>query len=103
MFRKYVSFMLAILIINLACGVTAFASNSNNEKEDKIAEKVKTKITKIGTGADAKIIVKLKDGTKIKGYITEITESQPLSAFGISSKMSDLKRILVVSLHLCKN
>ena len=93
MFRKYVSLMLAILIINLACGVTAFASNSNDEKEDKIAEKLKTKITKIGTGADAKIIVKLKDGTKIKGYVTEITDD----SFTVMNKKTNVPAKILYS------
>lgn len=34
------------------------------------------KISKLGIGQEAKIKVKLKDGTKIKGYITEMSESQ---------------------------
>ena len=45
-------------------------------KEEKFTEKVKTEIAKLGTGTDAKISVKLKDGTKIKGYIMEANENQ---------------------------
>lgn len=34
-------------------------------------EKVKVKIAKLGLGAKAKATIRLKDGTKTKGYITE--------------------------------
>ncbi len=45
-------------------------------KEEKFTGKVKTEIAKLGTGTDAKIKVKLKDGTKIKGYVMEAGENQ---------------------------
>lgn len=45
-------------------------------KEEMFAGKVKTEIAKLGTGTDAKIKLKLKDGTKIKGYIVEAGENQ---------------------------
>ncbi len=45
-------------------------------KEEKLAEKVKTGVAKLGTGPEAKIKVKLKDKTKIEGYITESNENQ---------------------------
>lgn len=40
-------------------------------KEEKLAERVKTGISKLGTGQNAKIKIKLKDGTKIEGFIAE--------------------------------
>ena len=58
------------LVLNLAIAPSAFASG-NPEKEAKFAEKVKTNIAKLGTGPEAKVEIKLKDGTKIKGYVTE--------------------------------
>ncbi|CAN5758528.1 hypothetical protein BH20ACI4_BH20ACI4_23910 [soil metagenome] len=45
-------------------------------KEEKFAQKVKTEIAKLGTGTDAKIKIKLKDGTKIKGYVLETNDSE---------------------------
>lgn len=75
MFRKYVSLTMAILVINLACGLPILASGSNDEKEAKFVKKVKTEVSKLGTGSEARVEVKLKDGTKIKGYVTEITDA----------------------------
>ena len=40
----------------------------------RFAEKVKAGIGKLGTGTDARIEVKLRDKTKLKGYISEAGE-----------------------------
>ena len=66
MFKKIMSILLIALLTNVA----VFASETKKGKD--FAEKVKSEITKLGTGSEAKVNVKLKDGTKIKGYVTEI-------------------------------
>ena len=72
MFRKYISLALVGLLLNLTFYSTAMA---NTEKEAKFAEKVKANIAKLGTGKDAKVEIKLKDGTKLKGYVSEVKDS----------------------------
>jgi len=47
---------------------------SNKEKEAKLAADVKSQITKLGTGSAARIEIKLRDKTKLKGYVQEIAE-----------------------------
>ncbi len=74
MFKKYLSLALVILVINLAFGTTAFAS-TKKEKEARFAAKVKNEIAKLGTGTDARVEVKLRDKTKLKGYISQINEN----------------------------
>ncbi len=37
---------------------------------------MKTQISKLGIGQDARVKIKLKDGSKIKGYISEVGDSQ---------------------------
>ena len=49
-----------------------FAEN----KEEKFAGEVKLEITRPGTGTDAKVKIKLKNGKKIKGYIVETEDNQ---------------------------
>ena len=71
MFKKYFVLFITVLIINLSLSTSAFA----NPKETKFAEKVKTNITKLGTGKDARVEVKLRDKTKLKGYISQINEN----------------------------
>ena len=72
MFRKYLTFALIGLLLNLMFYSTATAST---EKEARFAEKVKTNIARLGIGRDAHIAVKLKDGTKVKGYVSEISDT----------------------------
>ena len=66
MLKKILTILLMCLVVN----VTVFADGTKEEKD--FAGKVKTEITKLGTGTDAKVKVKLKNGTKLKGYISEI-------------------------------
>ena len=74
MFKKYLNLILAILLINLS--LTTFAlGETTAEKEAKFAEKVKTQIIKLGTGKESKVEVKLKDGTKLKGYVSQVNEN----------------------------
>lgn len=44
---------------------------ANASQPDAAAEKVKASVAKRGTGPKAKVNVKLKDKTKLKGYITQ--------------------------------
>ena len=74
MFKKILSSALLILIINLAFGTTALAS-TKEDKDARFAAKVKKEIAKLGTGTDARVEVKLRDKTKLKGYISQINEN----------------------------
>ena len=71
MLKKILSMTIAIFVVNMAMVPFVFASD-NAEKEAKFTEKVKAEISKIGSGSDAKVRVKLKDGTKLEGYVSEI-------------------------------
>ena len=62
------------MIINLSLSVSVFAE-TKVEKDAKFADKVKMNITKLGTGKDARVEVKLRDKTKLKGYISQINEN----------------------------
>lgn len=66
MLRKVLTTLLMSLVVN----VTVFADGTKEEKD--FAGKVKTEIAKLGTETDAKVKVKLKDGTKLKGYVSEV-------------------------------
>ncbi|MCW5959864.1 MAG: hypothetical protein KIS76_06855 [Pyrinomonadaceae bacterium] len=75
MLNKILSVAIIFLLLNLAVAPSVWASG-NAEKEAKLAEKVKTGIAKLGTGKEAKVKIKLKNGNKMKGYISEIGEEQ---------------------------
>ncbi|HEY9284933.1 MAG TPA: hypothetical protein VIP46_15860 [Pyrinomonadaceae bacterium] len=69
MFKKICSVVLAALLLQ-AAAVPAFAK-SDAEKAASRAEKVRTQLTKLGTGKDALVRLELRDKTKLEGYISE--------------------------------
>jgi hypothetical protein len=70
MFKKILSFALIVLLLNIGVS-SAYAVGSKEEKEARFAEKVKAGIAKLGTGTEARVEVKLKNKTKLKGYVSE--------------------------------
>ena len=74
MFKKNLSLFLAgSLLLSLFAAPTALA-RTKEEKEAALASKVKTGVAKLGAGVDAKISVKLRNETKIKGHVSRIEE-----------------------------
>ena len=73
MLKKYLTLALVGLVINLACAASASAGVSV-DKETERAEKVKADIVKLGTGPQSLLEVKLRNGTKLKGYVREAAE-----------------------------
>jgi hypothetical protein len=69
MFKKVCSVVLSALLLQ-AAAIHAFAATSA-EKEAKRAEKVRTQLVKLGTGADARIKLILRDKTKLEGFVSE--------------------------------
>jgi hypothetical protein len=70
MFRKLVTLLLVALVINLM-GARLVYAESREEKEIRFAEKVKANVLKLGTGESTRVKVKLRDKTKLEGYINE--------------------------------
>lgn len=69
MFKKLLSLALVALLINLA-GMRLAYADSKEEKQARFAEKVKASVLKLGTGEAARVKVKLRDKTKLEGYIS---------------------------------
>ena len=69
MLKKVCSLMLAALLLQ-AAAVPAFAA-TKAEKETRRAEKVRTQLAKLGTGADTRVRVELRDKMRLEGYISE--------------------------------
>ena len=67
MFKKLLALSLVTLLINLTA-LPAYAA-SKEEKEARFAEKVKANVMKVGTGEAARVKIKLRDKTKVAGYI----------------------------------
>ena len=73
MFRKPVTVLLVTVMINLV-GVRLAYADSREEKQARFAEKIKANLLKLGTGEPAQVKVKLRDHTKVEGYISAAGE-----------------------------
>jgi hypothetical protein len=71
--KKLLTMMVACLVVS-AASVRPVAASSNAEKEVRFAGKVKLGIEKLGSGSDTRVEVKLRDKTRLKGYVSEIGE-----------------------------
>lgn len=73
MYKKLFCFALVALVVNLG-GMRLAYAESKEEKQVRYAEKVKTNVLKLGTGESARVKVKLRDKTKLEGYISAADE-----------------------------
>lgn len=69
MFKKLLSLSLVVLLINLTAVPLVYAA-AKEENEARFAEKVKASVLKLGTGEAARVKIKLRDKTKLAGYIS---------------------------------
>jgi hypothetical protein len=74
MFKKNLSlFLIGSLMLSLFAVPSALAK-TKEEKEAALAAEVKAGVAKLGAGKDTKISVKLRNKTKLKGYVSRIEE-----------------------------
>jgi hypothetical protein len=72
--KKLLTMMVACLVLG-AVSVRPVAASSKAEKEARFAGKVKQGIEKLGSGSNTRVEVKLRDKTRFKGYISEVSEN----------------------------
>ncbi len=70
MLKKLTALALAGLLLQMAYARPVTAKPAT-EKQAQFAEKVKAGIAKLGTGPEARVEVSLRDGTKLKGYVSD--------------------------------
>lgn len=73
MLKKLLLVIMTGLLLNLAIAPSVLASDGA-ESAAEFAKKVKAETARLGTGPEAKVSVTLKDGKKIKGYISQVDE-----------------------------
>src|ERR1044071_3755610 len=76
-----------LLTFTMLCQQT-IAAGPLPDKETRFAEKVKTGIQKLGVGEASRVDVKLKDKTKLTGYISEISDN----SFAVTNPKSGATR-----------
>jgi hypothetical protein len=70
-YMRITAVVLVAVLLNITCPSPALAGSSP-EKEARFAQKVKKEIAKLGAGPAARVDLKLRDKTKLKGYISEV-------------------------------
>ena len=70
MFKKFLSLTLIVLLLNVF-GVTPVRAGAQVVAQTRNVEKVKESVVKLGVGEAARVELKLWDGSKLKGYISE--------------------------------
>ena len=70
MLKKSWALVLAIAVLQMVNAAPARAA-TKAEKEARAAEKVRAGILKLGTGESARVKIKLRDKTKLEGYVGE--------------------------------
>jgi hypothetical protein len=73
MWKSVIACALSFALVHLLYLPTAVAKPRGSREEQQL-EKLKVGIRRLGTGPDARIEIKLKDKTKISGYISEAGE-----------------------------
>ena len=63
-----------LLTVSIVCQQTASAS-STPDKDARFAQKVRAAVLELGVGQTSLVSVKLRDKTKLAGYISEIGDS----------------------------
>jgi hypothetical protein len=83
--KKALSLLVSgLLLQTVFCFETAFAS-SEAEKQAQFAKKVKAGIGKLGVGREARVEIKLRDKTKLVGYVNEVNEN----SFVVTNPITD--------------
>jgi len=71
-FHKALSFALIALLTTMSA---TYGSGQSRPQNDATAEKIRSKVTKVGTGKRSRAEVIFKDDRKLKGYVGEISEN----------------------------
>ena len=75
MLKKTLAVALACALVVVSSGAQVFAATQAEKDAERLA-KVKAKVHRAGTGAEARVTVRLKDGTTRKGYVSEAREAK---------------------------
>ncbi|HEY3131927.1 MAG TPA: hypothetical protein VGL91_20900 [Acidobacteriota bacterium] len=71
MLHKVISMLLIVTLLQMAAWPTVFAE----QKEVASPEQIKASVVKLGVGVEARVTVKLRNNTKVKGFIYQSGEN----------------------------
>jgi len=88
MLRRTFALMLCGIILAMAFGLQHAGAQTSNDFQ--ASEKVRAKVQKIGLGPNARVEVKLRDNTQLKGYISAAEQE----SFTITDKRTGSTKIV---------
>jgi len=80
--RKYLALAMVALLLQSFAGIPSAAAaaavveKTQAERNAQTLEEVKVKVARLGVGEKARVTVKFKDGTKLKGYISQVKDDE---------------------------
>ena len=75
MIKKNISIVVAALLTFSTIGRQSISASTKAEREARFAQKIKAAIVQLGTGQSSQVNLKLRDNTKLTGYISEIGDT----------------------------
>lgn len=72
MFRKIFAIMLSATVLLTAFGLQSMRAQGLTDA--RATEKIRSSVQKIGVGGNARVDVKLRDNTQLKGYISDASQ-----------------------------
>ena len=72
MFRRILTIVLVAALMSTFIGFQSVQAKAGEEVDS--AEKARISVAGMGVGKDARVEVKLRDNTKLKGYVSEVEE-----------------------------
>jgi hypothetical protein len=70
---RYISCLLTLLLVLVPAEQIFAGQNSDNQRT--ITERNRLKVARLGVGDKAKATIKLNDGTRVKGYVYRVGDS----------------------------
>ncbi len=74
MLKKVLSLVVVVAVFHAGFCMQTASARSKAEKQARFAEKVKAGVERLGVGEETYVTVKLRDKTKLTGYISEARE-----------------------------
>jgi protein subunit release factor B len=98
MLKKVLSLVVLVAVFHAGFCVQTASARSKAEKQARFAERVKARIVQLGVGEETYVRVKLRDKTKLAGYISEArAESFVVTDLGTSEATTvayaDVKKV----------
>ena len=86
MAKKFLSVSLVILLLGSIVSLKPAYAGANPEKQARLTQEVKAAIQKLGVGSEARVSVRLRDKTKLAGYLREAAEDSFVVIEGSSGR-----------------